>query len=356
MEVRVLAGEKEAPAPKVSIILPTYNRAAFLPQALKSVRSQKFTDWELIIVDDGSTDNTREALPALCEGMTQPVRCIHQENQGAYGARNTGLDAVRGEYIAFYDSDDVWLPHHLDDCVQALRANPDVDWVYGASQSIEYASGQVLHPNVFYVEGRPRPFLGLHSQARDGVRVIHDPKAAECMILHGLYAGLQCSVIRREVFDGYRFEAASRNEAEDQLVVVEALVAGRRLAYYDKVHVLYYVHAQNSSAAGIDRSVDKHLRIFGALVDGYEKLRGRLRLTPPQQRALARRLAREYFWNLGYVQLQAPGQGREALQRLRRGLYFWPWSLRCWKTYLLAQIRVHFGQARPSQPSSLPTW
>src|SRR4051794_28722003 len=87
--------------PSVSIILPTYNRARFLPQALESLRGQELTDWELIVVDDGSTDETREIIADLPRGWDRPVRYIYQENQGAYPARNVGLDHAAGRYVAF---------------------------------------------------------------------------------------------------------------------------------------------------------------------------------------------------------------------------------------------------------------
>src|SRR4051812_16716694 len=148
-------------APAVSVILPTYNRAKFLPQAFASIRSQTFTDWELIVVDDGSTDDTAALVAELTRGWEQPMRYHRQENRGAYGARNTGLDLARGEYVAFFDSDDVWLPHHLGDCYAALAANPDVDWVYGASRSVDQATGRELSPSSFYLAGRAREFLAL---------------------------------------------------------------------------------------------------------------------------------------------------------------------------------------------------
>src|SRR5262245_582888 len=119
-------------APKVSIILPTCNRAKLLLDAFQAIRSQRFTDWELIVVDDGSTDDTRRLVEGLAAEVPQPVHYVWQENQGAYAARNTGLNRLRGKYVAFYDSDDIWLPHHLGDCVDALDGNPDVDWAYGA--------------------------------------------------------------------------------------------------------------------------------------------------------------------------------------------------------------------------------
>src|SRR5688572_19425954 len=106
-----MSNQAHADAPTVSILLPTYNRAAFLPQALEAIGAQAFTDWELIVVDDGSTDDTPAVLERLVAGLGRPVHLIRQENQGAYGARNTGLDAARGKYVAFYDSDDTWLPH-----------------------------------------------------------------------------------------------------------------------------------------------------------------------------------------------------------------------------------------------------
>src|SRR6187399_2292397 len=119
--------------PRVSIILPTFNRAAFLPKALAAITSQTYDNWELIIVDDGSSDASGEIVRDLAPTIPQAIHYTWQKNAGAYAARNRGLDLARGAYMAFYDSDDLWMPHHLMRCVQALDDNADVDWVYGAS-------------------------------------------------------------------------------------------------------------------------------------------------------------------------------------------------------------------------------
>jgi len=109
----------------VSVIMPTFNRADTINRAIRSVQAQTFTDLELIVVDDGSTDNT----VALIEGCDPRLKLIRQKNQGTAGARNTGLRAAAGSYIAFLDSDDEWLPHHLELCVGFLEAFPGEQFV-----------------------------------------------------------------------------------------------------------------------------------------------------------------------------------------------------------------------------------
>ncbi|MFC1834664.1 glycosyltransferase family 2 protein [Thermodesulfobacteriota bacterium] len=107
--------------PLVSVIIPTYNRAEQLDRAVKSVFNQTFKDFELIVVDDGSTDNSAETLNRY-DGL---VRCIRQENRGVSSARNLGISDARGDILAFLDSDDEWLPEKLARQLELLReSNP----------------------------------------------------------------------------------------------------------------------------------------------------------------------------------------------------------------------------------------
>ena len=96
-------------APLVSVVIPTYNRSAFVTKAIDSVLNQVFGDYELIVVDDGSTDDTKGQL----DKYQGKIRYIYQDNHGVSAARNTGITASRGEWLAFLDSDDEWRPNYL---------------------------------------------------------------------------------------------------------------------------------------------------------------------------------------------------------------------------------------------------
>ncbi len=329
--------------PTVSIILPTYNRARFLAAAIESIRTQSFQDWELIVVDDGSTDNTREFVAAALKTLNQPSTYIYQANQGPYGARNAGLDKATGRYVAFFDSDDVWLPHHLQDCVRGLEQHPEVGWTYGSCRMVDDSSGTVLADSTFYDGSKPRPFLHLRRRTFDRLHVIDDKKVIRCAILHGIGCGLQNSVIHRGVFENYRFPADDRNEAEDQVVVVHALLQGWQFAYLDNVHVIYKIHGENSSGSAKGISLEKQLMIRRKLISGFENMKCRSQLSWHDGLALNRRLADEYFWKLGYAILWRNGYRSDALQMFHRGLALRPWNLFFWKAYFVALGRMCLG-------------
>lgn len=104
--------------PRFSVVIPAFNREDCILAAIESVRAQEITDWEIIVVDDGSTDQTAARVEALTDDR---IRIIRQTNRGGSAARNTGIDAARGQFIAFLDSDDVWLPHHLSQALDYLE-------------------------------------------------------------------------------------------------------------------------------------------------------------------------------------------------------------------------------------------
>lgn len=112
--------------PTVSVIIPTYNRTRFISEAVESVLAQTYSDYEILVVDDGSIDNTKDVLLPYQD----KVIYIYQKNQGVSAARNTGIRNSKGKYIAFLDSDDMWLPEKLEKQVEILDKYPDISMVY----------------------------------------------------------------------------------------------------------------------------------------------------------------------------------------------------------------------------------
>lgn len=112
--------------PRVSAIITTYNRKDFVQEAVDSILAQTHGDWELIVVDDGSIDDTGEAL----QGYGEQLLYTYEANQGVSKARNRGLELAQGEFIAYLDSDDLWLPPKLQAQVACMDAHPEAQICY----------------------------------------------------------------------------------------------------------------------------------------------------------------------------------------------------------------------------------
>lgn len=129
--------------PKVSVIIPAYNAMTYLPETLSSVLEQTFSNFEVLIVNDGSSDHIEEWASKL----TPRVQLIAQANQGPSAARNTGIAMAKGEYIAFVDADDLWEPTKLEKQVRCLDDNPTVGLVYNWTSIVDEqgkATGRVI--------------------------------------------------------------------------------------------------------------------------------------------------------------------------------------------------------------------
>lgn len=120
--------------PTVSVIMPFLDCAPFLEEAIRSVSAQTYGDWELLLVDDGSSDGSEAVAASFARRDPARIRLLAhpgRENRGASAARNLGLRHARGRYVAFLDGDDVWLPHKLEEQVALLEADPGAGMLYG---------------------------------------------------------------------------------------------------------------------------------------------------------------------------------------------------------------------------------
>jgi glycosyltransferase involved in cell wall biosynthesis len=135
-----------AEKPKISVVIPVHNRPAEVLRAIRSVREQTVTVQEIIVVDDGSTDET----PGVLESQIPGILLLKQENAGAAAARNTGILAAKGEWIAFLDSDDTWLPDKLEKQCTFLRTHPGIRILQ--TEEIWIRSGKRVNPPNKYLK------------------------------------------------------------------------------------------------------------------------------------------------------------------------------------------------------------
>lgn len=197
--------------PMVSVIVPCYNAARFLPEAIASVRAQQFEPLEILVVDDGSTDETPQTVAAL----GADIRYFRKENGGPASARNRGLREARGELIGFADADDQWPDGKLELQVGRLVEDPALDIVTGRIRYIELPGAKKLD----------LPFEGPeHSVAH-----IH------------LGAGLY----RRRVFDVVGFLDETLRISEDFDWFLRAREAGLKIVILREVTLLYRLHESN---------------------------------------------------------------------------------------------------------------
>jgi glycosyltransferase involved in cell wall biosynthesis len=128
----------------VSVVIPTFNRAELIGRAVKSVQAQIFSDLEIIVVDDASKDNTRDIVKALQQADERIVYLCHASNQGAQAARNTGIKAAKGEYIAFLDSDNEWLDEKLQSQMVLFSQKADSPGAVYCGYDIVSPNGNIL--------------------------------------------------------------------------------------------------------------------------------------------------------------------------------------------------------------------
>ena len=141
--------------PLVSVIVPTYNYGRFITQTFESLQRQTHTRWECIVVDDGSTDDTRDVVTRFV-GDDARFRYVHQNNQGLAAARNTGIENSGGDYVQFLDADDLIEAEKLELQLRSFERNPEADIVYG---SVRYFRTEAPHERLYCVWGEDKPWM-----------------------------------------------------------------------------------------------------------------------------------------------------------------------------------------------------
>ena len=188
----------------VSVIIPVYNNVRYLGEALESVLKQSFTNYEIIIVDDGSTEDIAGSLQKYLRAY-DTIRYVRQENKGPGPARNTGIRLAKGKWIAFLDADDVWVADKLEKQVAYVKEHPNT-FVGGSMQGLDTNSGASLLPKDV------RCFTHAATKAEDFTKLLKIPYL--CAV-----CGLGSLLIGRDMLDSVGlFDESLRTVEDDDLI------------------------------------------------------------------------------------------------------------------------------------------
>ena len=265
--------------PLVTVIMPTYNYGRYVADAIQSIQAQTFENFEILVVDDGSTDDT----PAILARLAEPrLRVIRQERAGTASSRNRGLEAARGEFISWLDADDLWKPTFLERHLAVLEAEPEVG--YSFSNFMRTRDGVPLPGTQFDLVPRLRQ---LPTRAARGgtARVVEMDAFAALAPSTALPGWLQASVFRRAALEGRRCDPRLK-AAEDLFLLLQVYAGGTRVAFLEEVLVEVRRHGQNSYATGE--------QIQNAVIESVLFVDADIPLTASQQAILRRRIATEY--------------------------------------------------------------
>lgn len=243
--------------PTVSVILPSYNVAEYIAEALDSVLRQTFTDFEVIVVNDGSPD-TKEFERALAPYLDRINYIRHEENRGVSAARNAGIRAARGRYLAFLDPDDLWEPEYLQVQVGIMESDPKIDVLY--PNAIIF--GPVAENGKTYMELSPS----------EGNVTIESIIRQECTVIASVTA-------RPEAFERTGLFDESLHRCEDFDMWLRILYARGHIAYHRQPLVRYRRRAGSLSS---DRVL-----MYQDAINVLDKTERTLDLTPAQREVLA---------------------------------------------------------------------
>ncbi|MBI2987284.1 MAG: glycosyltransferase [Deltaproteobacteria bacterium] len=298
-------GSEPGGLPSVSVVIATYNRARFLPETIASVLQQRFRDFELIVVDDGSTDDTQELL----KSYSDPIRSFRQENRGPSAARNFGVRQARGKWISIQDSDDLATPDHLETLFRFAEKHVDCGMVFANGAYL----GGPEHNRETIIPGQKSRRL-----AQNGVRLVD--------LFDKSIVRLQAALLSKKCIDALGGHDESLRICMD-LDLAFRIFMRYPVAYLDQVVFLYRKHEGN-----IGRNQDlrllENIRVIEKLVRDSPQARELL-----GARRIAQRMAYRYY-RLAKGRWKEGNKGG-AKEAIRKAASICPFSLK----YRLYQLR-----------------
>jgi len=239
------------PAAAISVIVPSYNCGRFIAEAIDSILGQTLQVEQIIIVDDGSKDDTREVVARYTDPR---IQYIHQANAGVAAARNTGLNAARCEYVTFLDADDRWRPTFVEKMHAFLAEDPTVACVFSNFVRFQHATGEVLRDQFHYYPELRRPQLLRDAPNAHG-RIPKETAFSALVACGEIPAYTQVMMFRRSLIESARFDQ-SLVLGEDTNFALQTFMLGA-VIFTDEVLAEVRRHDTNATRDYAEMAVHK---------------------------------------------------------------------------------------------------
>lgn len=291
---------------KVSVIIPVYNREVMIKKAINSVLDQTFNDFEVIVVDDGSVDRTKEAVADIKDAR---VKYFHKENGGVSSARNLGIKEAKGEYICFLDSDDYYDPKKIEKQVEVLNKNADVDACYHLPCVVDESGNQL----------RPK------SKER---YIIKDGYIIESLLKRDIFLFIWTLMVKRDVARKLMFNEEMRTAEDIDFIY--------RLAYNHKMiglreQLCFYV--QHSGERLAHRDIVTYENRRRQLVESFINKSG------CKDKKIIRLLKARFYYDLGEINLLWCSNLLKFYSYMIISLFFYPANKKTY-SFLFNPLRV----------------
>lgn len=250
--------------PKVSVVIPSYNRADFVAETIRSVLDQTYQDFEIIVVDDGSTDNTKEIVDSFKDPR---IKYIYQENRGASGARNTGINASIGEYIAFLDSDDIYLPNKLEMDIRMVDSDHNIGIVCSDAYIFDSETGEIYRRY-----WQKNPYLGPF-----------DPQTAsknalKLLLSRGCFIKGSTPLVRRAVFKAVGLFDESIRHSQDWEMWIRILAHSRYTVGIINLPLVKCRRHSASLTTNAKARIEGHIQVFKKVIGTHSLSKNDLKL------------------------------------------------------------------------------
>lgn len=330
-------------SPEVTIIIPVYNREKLIGSAIDSVLSQTLENFQLVVVDDGSTDGTWEVLRQI-SGSDDRVKIKRnlEYPKGPAGARNSGLLLKGGKYVAFLDSDDTWNPDYLEESVKILEENSDVGLVFSDLRRVS-ENGNVIVSSKFLDE---TPFPdSFNVNMNNYINTVRNGKALLAdAITKRFTMGLHSCVLRVEVFD--QLEIMNLRVSEDHFFTLDYLNSGLPFVIRNSIGVNYNIHENNISSVS-SKSYRKDFKNIMTEVKALILVVEQNRYSSLDcQKAIKSRIASLLCWQISSFCFEKNGHYNRALPFKYRALTYDPSNIKIVKSFLKLRILTMFRRVR----------